>query len=566
MLLPRLSLILLLFSEAVAAGQSSGQVPPHSFTESLVVSLPGFGRFQGTIIVKDLLNATTLAKPVDAWLGVEYSTQPVGEGRFRPVARPHAFAGVKHATSYGPACHQNAYGSLVQSEACLTLNLFRPSGIPRAKKLPVFVYLHGGSFVWGDGRSFDGPAFVAKSAEPLIVVTAQYRLGALGGIPSKLMEEEGLLNLGLRDQRQMLEFLQEYVDNFGGDNEQVTLGGLSAGGHSVGFHLFHNYGADQGKPLFSKAILISGSPTARAFPGTEYPLYQRQFQDFVDYVGCPAGPNSAVLTCLRRASSKKIQFVSSAIYAASDHNITWPWQPVSPGPLLEKRGSVSGNDGTFFQIPMLISSVTDEGSRFVPLDLHTNADFLAFWRALTPGLGFNDLADLQRLYLDPNTYGDLSPYKPQAGRFVSTQFQRVSAAYGDYSYTCPVQDTALRLAETGSLVYKAHFNTPDNSPTYLGIPHASDERYYNGLTGTRYPAVADIYSSYFASFIISGDPNTHAHADAPRWDVYNQTMGRQLVVSTPHGGGVRMEPESVGIRAEQCRWWRDKDRSLRLNK
>lgn len=77
-----------------------------------------------------------------------------------------------------------------------------------------------------------------------MVVTVQYRLGALGNVPSQLMQEEGGLNLGLTDQRQMLLFWKKYGEHFGGDGDQVTLGGLSAGAHSVGIHMFHDYGDD----------------------------------------------------------------------------------------------------------------------------------------------------------------------------------------------------------------------------------------------------------------------------------------------------------------------------------
>lgn len=547
-------------------GRPTQDAPSNGTDGELLVTLPGYGSFQGTHVVANLLRTVTFSKSVDAWLGVDYSTQPIGEDRFKPVTWPAAFEGIKDATSYGPACWQNVYGSAFQSEACLNLNVYRPSGIPVDQKLPVFVFLHGGSFVGGTGRSFDGAAFVAKSAQPLMVITAQYRLGAIGNIPSKLMEEEDGLNLGVRDQRQMLEFVQKYVKYFGGDKDQVTLGGLSAGGHSVGLHLFHNYGEDAGKPLFSKAILASGSPTARAFPGVDYPLYQRQFAEFMDYVNCPTTPNDAALACLRAAEVDDIQFISSAMYSNSEYNITWPWQPVSPGPLIEKRGSTSGEDGTFFKIPILISSATDDGSPFAPQDLRTNAEFVAFWKNLAPGLNDQDIEDLQRLYPDPSAYGAQSPFLPVVQNFVSPQFQRISAAYGDYSYICPVQDTASRLAAAGAPVYKARFNTPNWAPTWQGVPHASDASYFNGQAGTQYPEIAEIYSSYFASFVVSGDPNTYADSRAGKWETYSGTAGSHLVVNPPEQGGPRMEAEAEGIRMEQCAWWRDEERAKRLNK
>ncbi|KAF2875200.1 Alpha/Beta hydrolase protein, partial [Massariosphaeria phaeospora] len=530
----------------------------------LVATLPGYGSFQGTQVLTMLGSGEKLQNPVDAWLGVEYSTQPVNESRFAPVTWPKAFNGTKDASEYGPMCIQDPRDTRPQSEACLNFNLYRTSGLPFDERLPIFIFLHGGSFVGGNGRSFDGAAFVSKSTQPLIAITVQYRLGALGSLPSKLMEEEGLLNLGLQDQRMLLEFVQRYAFSFGGDPERVTLGGQSAGGHSVGVHLFHNYGEDEGKYLFSQAILASGSPTARAFPPATYPLYQRQFEQFMSYIDCPKSPNAIALDCLRTVDVKDIQHISSAMYGQSNYNITWPWQPVSPGPLLEKRGSQSGDDGSVFRVPILISSTTDEGKAFAPKNLTTNKHFLDFLDYLAPGLTDEDLADLEALYPDPSS--GIGPYTPQTATYVSTQFERISAAYGDYSYICPVQETAYRLAEAGAPVYKARFNTPNYSAAYMGVPHASDAAYFNGVPNVEYPEISDLYSSYYASFIVSGNPNTHAIDTAPAWPVYAGLGTSVLAVSPAHRGGVVPEVEGVGIRMDQCAWWRDMDRMQRLNK
>ncbi|KAF1829190.1 para-nitrobenzyl esterase [Decorospora gaudefroyi] len=525
----------------------------------LVVNLPGYGSFQGTQVLTNLKKTKTFSRPVDAWLNVEYSTQPVGQARFKPVTWPEPFDGTKDATANGPVCFQNMYGSLGQSEACLTINVYRPSGISMDQKLPSLIFLHGGSFVMGSHRSFDGALFVEKSTEPLMVVTVQYRLGALGSLPSKFMQEHGLLNLGIRDQRMALDFLQKYIGNFGGDEDKITLGGQSAGGHSVGIHLFHNYGEDAGKSLFSKAIMSSGSPTARAFPGVGYPLYERHVEDFMDYLNCPSSPSSAALQCLRAAEAHDIQFISSSLYNAHNYNITWPWQPVSPGPLLEKRGSTSGEDGTFFKVPLLISSTTDEGKAFAPQDLRTNDEFLSFWETLVPGLTANDLSDLQTLY--PNAEAEVGSLN-----YVSDQFERVAAAYGDYSYICPVQDTASRLASAGAAVYKARFNTPNWAPSYMGVPHGSDAAYFNGQSGTQFPGIAEKYNAYWASFVVSGDPNTYRLGSSTVWDKYEGTGGRELVVNPPTKGGAAMEEEKNGVRMEQCSWWRDEERADRVNK
>jgi carboxylesterase type B len=539
-----------------------GQPLPYSRLprNPLIVKLPGYGTFKGTQVLRHLKKDSALDKPIDSWLGVEYARQPVGEYRFAPPDWPEVFNGTKDATEYGPACIQKGR-SADQSEACLHFNVFRTPGIPYSKKLPVMVFLHGGAFAMGSGRSFDGALFVSRSTEPIMVVTPNYRLSALGSLPSKLFEEEGLLNLGLLDQRLLLQFLQKYISVFGGDSERITLAGQSAGGHSVGIHLFHNYGDDEGKPLFSQTIISSGSPTSRAFPEATFPLYQRQFDEFMTYLDCPQSPNSEALECLRAADISKIRTKQSQLYSASTYNITWPFQPVSPGPLLENRGSKSGEDGTFWKVPTLISSTTDEGAFFAPKNLKTNDQFISFLATVNPGLTEQDLKDLVTLY--PDRDDSDSPYRDSPK---SKQFKRITAAYGDYSYICPVQEAAYRLAKAGVPVYKARWNTPNYGQEWQGIPHASDSRYFNGSPDVEFPDIAEMYSSYWASFVVSGDPNKYAAKGAPQWTEYKGLGDGLLKVGSWNGTGTGMEEEGEGIRMEACAWWRDPERMERLKK
>jgi acetylcholinesterase len=530
----------------------------------LVVTLPGYGTFEGIDIINEQDSKIIHHPRINSFISVDYSIQPVGKDRFSPPNWPQKFEGTRDAKQYGPACMQNyGYDSGGHKENCLTFNLYRPAGVKYSTKLPVFIFLHGGGFVGGNGRSFNGPLFVGRSKEPLIVVTVQYRLGALGSLPSKLFADQGLLNLGIRDQRMLLRFMQTYVQYFGGDPDRVTLGGQSAGAHSVGIHLFHNYGEDTDRRLFSQAIIASGAPTARSFPPHTYPLYQDQFGRFMSMLGCdmPSNKSTAAMTCLQEASLGDLQHASSVVFKDTKYNITWPWQPVSSGPLLEKYGSKSGKDGTFYKVPTLISSCTDEGKFFAPKNLTTNEDYVKFMRNLLPGLNNQDLRDLEELYPDPSN-GD----GPYANSPESPQFNRVSAAYGDYSYICPVQETARLLASKKVPVYKARFNAPNGDDGSMGVPHASDAQFFNGNPNVRHPHLSDIYSAYYASFIVSGDPNVFKTQDSPTWDRYEKLGGKQLKVGSEQRGGVHVESEDDGIRARQCRWWMDEERVGRLYK
>lgn len=450
-----------------------------------IVHLDGYGSFSGTIITSSQ-SGTELPQPVDAWLGIEYAAQPVGDARFRPVAEPSSFDGVKAANEYGKVCPQNAAVQSVenQDEACLNFNVFRTQGVPFNERLPVLVWIHGGSFNTGGSRNFDGASFVARSDSPLMVVTFHYRLGSLGFLPSALFSEEDLLNLGLRDQHFFLQFLQTHIASFGGDPAAVTLGGQSAGAHAVGIQYFHGYGNDDAVrgALFARAIHESGSVTARAFPNATYPLYVEQMNDYMGRLDCSLDDgNSNALDCLRSADVDRIRNVTTDIYREYDRPLTWPFQPVQGGPLFEKPGSQSGYDETFFHVPVVTTTTTDEGRLFVPGDIQTNQEFVDYMHNLSPALTEQDIQQLEDLYPDPSTHPD-SPY---ASSPRSKQYSRLAAAYGDYAYICPSVSRSMTLDIHGSRadisihskrlrigcpLPASPCGRPDSTPTTISLP------------------------------------------------------------------------------------------------
>jgi carboxylesterase type B len=174
---------------------------------------------------------------VDAFLGIPYAFPPVGERRFKPAFKVPESTEPIDASKYGPAAPGKALlaggPKLEQSEDCLTANIFRPATTSEASNMPVAVYIHGGAFNRGSATMHDTASMVAWSESPFIGVSFGYRIGALGFLPSSLSKKEGILNLGLRDQVHLLEWVRDNIAKFGGDPANVTLFGLSAGAHSV---------------------------------------------------------------------------------------------------------------------------------------------------------------------------------------------------------------------------------------------------------------------------------------------------------------------------------------------
>jgi len=199
---------------------------------------------------------------VVAFKGLPYAAPPVGDRRWKPPAPAATWAGVRPATDFGPACVQpksagsaSVYAADVgpMSEDCLSLNIWAPK---EAGKAPVMVWIHGGALVSGSSREpmYDGAALARRG---VVVVSINYRLGVLGYFvhPALSAESpEGVSgNYGLLDQVAALQWVKRNIAAFGGDPDQVTVAGESAGGLSVMYLM----ASPAARGLFQRAILQS---------------------------------------------------------------------------------------------------------------------------------------------------------------------------------------------------------------------------------------------------------------------------------------------------------------------
>ena len=169
---------------------------------------------------------------VNYWYGIPYAQQPIGDLRWIP---PQALA-VSNGTSkaYVPnGCPQGGSFGVPLTESCLTLNVYTPEN---ASNLPVYVWIHGGSFTGGAGIQYNATTFTAISAinaVPVVFVTINYRLGLLGFLADQALydEKSGMNNksttgnYGILDQTMALNWIKKNIDGFGGNPEQITIGG-----------------------------------------------------------------------------------------------------------------------------------------------------------------------------------------------------------------------------------------------------------------------------------------------------------------------------------------------------
>jgi len=209
---------------------------------------------------------------ISIFRGVPYAAPPVGALRLLPCREHESWSGTRDALEFGPAALQG-HSALMEitgwtsdhppSEDCLSLNLFTPG--PDTKKRPVFVWIHGGGFTNGTGSqsAYDGTLLSKKG--DIVVVSLNYRLGALGflALPCLQDRDGGTLgNLGLMDQVAALRWISTNIERFGGDPSQVTIAGESAGATSVAALM----AVPEARPLFARAILQSGHGGNTSYP------------------------------------------------------------------------------------------------------------------------------------------------------------------------------------------------------------------------------------------------------------------------------------------------------------
>ncbi|MDQ1033992.1 para-nitrobenzyl esterase [Streptomyces sp. V3I8] len=198
--------------------------------------------------------------------GIPYAAPPVGPNRFRPPRPVEPWDGVRDALAYGPTVPKGPYPSPfdeiipdvdIAGEDCLNLNVWTPE---RSGRLPVMVWVHGGSFTNGSGAVplYDGSRF---ARDGIVCVTVNYRLGVDGFLH---LGDGDTANLGLLDQLAALRWVQENIAAFGGDPDNVTVFGESAGAMSIGALL----AAPRAAGLFRRAVLQSGAAHHTFSPAT----------------------------------------------------------------------------------------------------------------------------------------------------------------------------------------------------------------------------------------------------------------------------------------------------------
>ncbi|WP_046173642.1 carboxylesterase/lipase family protein [Domibacillus indicus] len=290
------------------------------------------------------------------WKGIPFAQKPTGDLRFQPPAPPEKWEGVLEAFEYGPVCPQNADAAAMlgtpaarMSEDCLYLNVWAP--LEAKRRLPVMVWIHGGAFRSGSGSSplYNGANLAANGS--MIVVTINYRLGAFGFLHLAGLDSSYTANVGLLDQIAALKWVQENIEAFGGDPDQVTIFGESAGAMSIASLL----AMPAARELCKRAILESGA--AQVIPPQQAEMTARAM---LHELGVEAGGLRSLQEVPAEAVIQAAEKVTR-LYGAGGSMI---FQPVIDPHTLPEHPAKAISMGAAKGVDMLIGTNHDEGSFF----------------------------------------------------------------------------------------------------------------------------------------------------------------------------------------------------------
>ncbi len=488
------------------------------------------------------------------FLGIPYAAPPVGDLRLRPPQPHAAWSSPLQATQYGSPCPQTArLGSPSTNEDCLFLNVFAP--LFSIGRRPVMVFIHGGSFNAGsggitapNGPDYAGTQIVGRS--DAVVVTINYRLSVLGFLAASALDAEngGVSgNYGLQDQQLALKWVRQNIASFGGDPNDVTVFGESAGGISVLYHLVSPGSAE----YFQRAIVESSDD------GSSVPLALAEtiYAPIVSGLGC-TGTAPQITACLRALS---VQAILNSGFAAG---------PIIDGVTVPEEPTAAFAAGPFNKVPVIAGSNKDEGTFFITVAAN------AAGRAPTA----SDYAKTIALYFGAGAAAieaayPLSSYGSNAG-------SALSAIETDSFFACPTDNVRTLISKyAGTYGYEfAQVNPVQNFPLPaangfpLGDSHTTELAYVFGQNGQGQPlsgadrTLSDAIINYWTNFAASGSPNRgnllgdllaafdpdnqpYRFTFGPRWPAYTSGNPKVLSLASP------IQVQSGFAAAHHCALW-----------
>ncbi|KAI8486402.1 hypothetical protein Bbelb_359010 [Branchiostoma belcheri] len=516
------------------------------------------------------LELDVLGRKVNAFLGIPFAKPPVGDLRFKAPEPAESWSDVYEATEFPNSCmlapdvtFPGFHGAEMWnpntpiSEDCLYLNVWQPSAPTTPTGATVLVWIYGGGFFSGTSSLdvYDG-RYLARM-EDVVVVSMNYRLGALGFLYTGSEAAPG--NVGLLDQHLALVWVQQNIQAFGGDPEKVTIFGESAGAASVSFHMMSPMSRD----LFQRGILQSASAVA-TWAVTPTEQARRRSRALAIDIGCSAEEEDmdVLVACLREAPAQTILDHEWNVVDLSDAHFLadLPFVPVKDGQFITENPAEVFEKGTFKDVDILVGFVRNEGN---------------FWLVYgVPGFDKNTDSIINR-----DTFvGDIGYCHPllnditvEATAFEYTDWLHIDQntmyrdaldnVFGDPFFVCPTVAAGKAHVNHGRTAYVYEFAQVASNlawPHWMGAMHGYEIEFIFGLPidpKWNYTAeegeLARRMMRYWTNFARTGNPNKRT-ADDPTediWRPYTEEGREYMVLDTD---GTRM---LSGPKSKQCAFW-----------
>jgi para-nitrobenzyl esterase len=443
-----------------------------------------------------------------------------------------SWSGVRDATQFAPHCPQPAtpFGRASTSEDCLYLNVFTPRHKHAGSHFPVMVWIHGAALVTGESDDYD-PA--ALAADGVTVVTINYRLGALGFLAHPALADSNGQSgdYGLMDQQAALRWVQGNIAAFGGNPQNVTVFGESAGGLST----LSQVASPQASGLFERAIVESGSYNLTQ---ASLATAEASGEAFATSAGC--GDQTAA--CLR----------SLPVSTILAHQFASGYTPNVNSEVLPETLRKAFATGDFNRVPIINGTNRDEWRLFVALNMElvtghplTAAGYLP---AISATLGV------------PAAVAAII-----AAVYPLSSFPSASVALGaigtDAIFACPAL-TIDRSVSQYVPTFAYEFNDENAPELFLppvsfpyGAAHASEIQYLMNLPAAAFPTalspeqeqLATIMKGYWTSFAAHGSPSSPGSPFWPSFDSLTQSV-QSLLPPAP-------QTETDFAIAHHCAFW-----------
>ena len=493
--------------------------------------------------------------------GVPYAKPPIGELRWRPPVELDPWPEAIQAKKYPSAAWQlgvdtklfiaeiinqsgfstvkrnlfkalfSRFGQSSESEDCLYLNIRTPSE-KKQTGLPVMIWIHGGDHQDGSGNGFPYETDVFCD-EGTILVTINYRLGVMGFLchPELSLESsDGTSgNYGMLDQIAALKWVQENIAAFGGDPEQVTIFGESAGGESVA-HLLTSPFAEG---LFQRAIIQSAANSGQMIHQTLAVLHHDSGERIGQKLADDLVPGSNQIQALRKLAASEImdQVRGEEKFALRS------FFPVIDGVLLPMSPFQAFREGKEHDVPLLVGSNSDEASLFWP---HMPSPLIEY-REREPSV------DQMKELIEFEFQEDASLINDVYEEIMECDPVAQQELLGDSLFGAPAFYYASLHSRKNDSTFLYHFNqVPPSSKQTAGAYHAAEIGYVFDIKSPVFPKsrsgkqLAAIMSQTWAQFAKSGNPNKatlpiwDAFTDEfPRWMLYGEQLGQGTIAKEP---------------------------------